>query len=96
MLSSPSKFSFLLQQLVEAERQKVRDGFNHLRQLVVEQSCLWLTKTEEVKMEIMLKTNEQTAVISKELFVLDDIIRDLVEKRDQPVLEFLEVRNLGQ
>ncbi|KAK9405787.1 E3 ubiquitin-protein ligase TRIM11-like [Crotalus adamanteus] len=89
-LSDTEKQSQDLIQLVEAERQKVRDGFNHLHQLVVEQSCLWLTKTEEVKMEIMLKTNEQTAVISKELFVLDDIIRDLVEKRDQPVLEFLE------
>ncbi|KAM3845045.1 zinc finger protein RFP-like [Vipera latastei] len=89
-LSDTEKQSQDLIQLVEAERQKVTEGFNHLRQLVVEQSCLWLTKTEEVKMKIMLKTNEQMAVISKELFVLDDIMRDLVEKRDQPVLEFLE------
>ncbi|KAG8127680.1 hypothetical protein E2320_014584 [Naja naja] len=83
------------EQLLEAEKKKVMDGFNHLRQLVLEQSTFWLTKVEEVKTEITLKTNDQMGVISKELFVLDYIIQDMVEKCDQPVLEFLEVRNLG-
>ncbi|ETE58565.1 Zinc finger protein RFP, partial [Ophiophagus hannah] len=83
------------EQLLEAEKKKVMDGFNHLCQLVLEQSTFWLTKVEEVKTEITLKTNDQMAVISKELFVLDYIIQDMVEKCDQPVLEFLEVRNLG-
>ncbi|XP_026575795.1 zinc finger protein RFP-like [Pseudonaja textilis] len=89
-LSDTDKQSQDLIQLVEAEEKKVVDGFNHLHQLVLEQSTFWLSKVEEVKMEITLKTNDQMAVISKELFVLDYIIQDLVEKCDQPVLEFLE------
>uniref|UniRef100_A0A8C5SRU4 Uncharacterized protein n=1 Tax=Laticauda laticaudata TaxID=8630 RepID=A0A8C5SRU4_LATLA len=92
-LSDTDKQNQDLIQLVEAEKKKVMDGFNHLRQLVLEQSTFWLTKVEEVKMEITLKTNDQMAVISKELFVLDYIIQDMVEKCDQPVLEFLE--NVG-
>ncbi|XP_013917814.1 PREDICTED: E3 ubiquitin-protein ligase TRIM11-like [Thamnophis sirtalis] len=86
-------------QLVEAEKKKVMDGFGLLRQLVIEQNTLWLSKVEGVKTEITLKTNDQMAVISRELFVLDYIIQDMVEKCDQPVLEFLEPRtvidNLG-
>ncbi|XP_063148822.1 zinc finger protein RFP-like [Candoia aspera] len=77
-------------QLVEAEKKKVMDGFEPLRQLEVEQCSFWLTKVEEMKTEIMLKMDERKAVISKELFALEDIIQDLVEKHDQPTLEFLQ------
>lgn len=72
------------------------DGLNHLHQFVLEQNTFWLAKVEEVKTEITLETNDQMAIISKELFLLDYIIQDMVEKSDQPVVEFLEVRNLGQ
>ncbi|XP_070789513.1 zinc finger protein RFP-like [Pituophis catenifer annectens] len=92
-LSDTDKKSQGLFQLVEAEKKKVMDGFNHLRQRVLEQNTFWLAKVEEVKTEITLETNDQMAIISKELFVLDYIIQDMVEKCDQPVLEFLE--NVG-
>ncbi|XP_070593830.1 E3 ubiquitin-protein ligase TRIM31 isoform X2 [Erythrolamprus reginae] len=89
-LSDTEKRSQDLIQLAEAEKKKVMDGFEHLRELVLEESTFWLAKVEEVTTEITLKTNDQMAVISQELFVLDYIIRDMVEKCDQPNLELLE------
>ncbi|XP_058021783.1 zinc finger protein RFP-like isoform X2 [Ahaetulla prasina] len=88
-LSDTDKQSQDLFQLVEAEKKKVMDGFNHLRQFVLEQNTFWLAKVEEAKTDIVLETNNQMAIISKELFVLDYIIQDMVEKCDQPALEFL-------
>ncbi|XP_053147579.1 E3 ubiquitin-protein ligase TRIM7-like isoform X2 [Hemicordylus capensis] len=74
----------------KAEKQKTVAEFRQLHQFLEEQEERLLAQMKEVEQEIETKTEKHLAKLSAELFSLEGIIQEMVEKRQQPAGEFLQ------
>ncbi|XP_015279117.1 PREDICTED: tripartite motif-containing protein 7-like, partial [Gekko japonicus] len=74
----------------EVERQKMVAEFRKMHTFLEEQEELLLAQVEEVKEEIAREKDKQLAWLSKEISSLGSLIREVEEKIEQPVAEFLQ------
>ncbi|KAL8213172.1 UNVERIFIED_CONTAM: hypothetical protein K2H54_061107 [Gekko kuhli] len=74
----------------EVERQKMVAEFRKMHRFLEEQEKLLLVQVEEVKKVIAEERDEQLARLSKEISYLGSLIREVEEKTEQPVAEFLQ------
>ncbi|XP_060126811.1 E3 ubiquitin-protein ligase TRIM7-like [Zootoca vivipara] len=73
-----------------AEREKMVAEFRQLRQFLEEQEKLLLAQMAEVEKEIAAKREEHLARLSGELSSLESLIREMEEKLQEPMSEFLQ------
>ncbi|XP_074975555.1 E3 ubiquitin-protein ligase TRIM7 isoform X2 [Caretta caretta] len=75
---------------IELERQMLISEFEGLRQFLHDQENLLLGQLEKMEKGIAKKQNENLTELSKEISLLNQLITDLKEKIQQPVLELLK------
>ncbi|XP_074873265.1 E3 ubiquitin-protein ligase TRIM7-like [Carettochelys insculpta] len=75
---------------IELERQLLISEFEGLRQFLHDQEQLLLGQLEKMEKGIARRQNENLAELSKGISLLNQLITDLKEKIQQPVLEFLK------
>ncbi|XP_073168022.1 E3 ubiquitin-protein ligase TRIM7 isoform X2 [Lepidochelys kempii] len=75
---------------IELERQMLISEFEGLRQFLHDQEHLLLGQLEKMEKGIAKKQNENLTELSKEISLLNQLITDLKEKIQQPVLELLK------
>ncbi|XP_065418547.1 E3 ubiquitin-protein ligase TRIM7 isoform X2 [Chrysemys picta bellii] len=75
---------------IELERQMLISEFEGLRQFLHDQEHLLLSQLEKMEKGIAKKQNENLTELSKEISLLNQLITDLKEKIQQPVLELLK------
>uniref|UniRef100_A0A8C0G070 Uncharacterized protein n=1 Tax=Chelonoidis abingdonii TaxID=106734 RepID=A0A8C0G070_CHEAB len=90
--SKDDKKSQELLKTIELERQMLISEFEGLRQFLHDQEHLLLGQLEKMEKGITKKQNENLTELSKEISLLNQLITDLKEKIQQPVLELLKVR----
>ncbi|XP_053234768.1 E3 ubiquitin-protein ligase TRIM7-like [Podarcis raffonei] len=73
-----------------SHRQKMKDEFKQLHLFMEKWENQLLKKMEEMEQEITRKLNEHLGWFSRELDSLQNIIRELEEKHQQPPSEFLQ------
>lgn len=66
--------------------------FEELQQFLKEQEKILLAQLERVSQELLEKSHEYNSRVSERELLLDTVIAQIEEKRDQPVGEFLMVR----
>lgn len=75
----------------KAERQKILSGFQHLHQFLKEQEQLLLAQLEELEREIETIQKENITKMSKEISILNNLIKEMEGKCLQPADAFLQV-----
>ncbi|CAM5097737.1 E3 ubiquitin-protein ligase TRIM7 isoform X1 [Chelonia mydas] len=88
--SKDDKKSQELLKTIELERQMLISEFEGLRQFLHDQEHLLLGQLEKMEKGIAKKQNENLTELSKEISLLNQLITDLKEKIQQPVLELLK------
>ncbi|XP_024070219.2 E3 ubiquitin-protein ligase TRIM7 [Terrapene carolina triunguis] len=88
--SKDDKKSQELLKTIELERQMLISEFEGLRQFLHDQEHLLLSQLEKMEKGIAKKQNENLTELSKEISLLNQLITDLKEKIQQPVLELLK------
>uniref|UniRef100_A0A674JXU2 Tripartite motif containing 7 n=1 Tax=Terrapene triunguis TaxID=2587831 RepID=A0A674JXU2_9SAUR len=86
--SKDDKKSQELLKTIELERQMLISEFEGLRQFLHDQEHLLLSQLEKMEKGIAKKQNENLTELSKEISLLNQLITDLKEKIQQPVLDF--------
>lgn len=81
-----------LQMMVVSEAQRVPSIFEELQQFLKEQEKILLAQLERVSQELLEKSHEYNSRVSERESLLDTVIAQIEEKRDQPVGKFLMVR----
>uniref|UniRef100_A0A8D0H6U3 Zinc finger protein RFP-like n=1 Tax=Sphenodon punctatus TaxID=8508 RepID=A0A8D0H6U3_SPHPU len=84
------KESYKLLKQRDTERQKVVAEFKQLHQFLEEQERLLLAQLEELEKEIVTSRDEYVAKLSEEIASLNELIREIEEKCQQPASEFLQ------
>ncbi|XP_053147658.1 tripartite motif-containing protein 10-like isoform X1 [Hemicordylus capensis] len=79
----------LLKQM-KAVREKVIAEFRQLHQFLEEQEKYYLAQMEEMDRKIARRRGGQMATLSKERFILENLIREIEEKQRSPVDELLQ------
>ncbi|KYO21511.1 zinc finger protein RFP-like [Alligator mississippiensis] len=74
----------------KAERQKILSGFQHLHQFLKEQEQLLLAQLEELEREIETIQKENITKMSKEISILNNLIKEMEGKCLQPADAFLQ------
>nr|XP_020670959.1 zinc finger protein RFP-like isoform X1 [Pogona vitticeps]XP_020670960.1 zinc finger protein RFP-like isoform X1 [Pogona vitticeps] len=82
--------SQMLLEEAEIETQKIMAEFNQLHIFLEEQECLVLTKRKNLSDEIKHMRNKNIEKLSKEISSMDDLIKEMEEKHNQPTSEFLQ------
>ncbi|XP_068862256.1 E3 ubiquitin-protein ligase TRIM7-like [Aphelocoma coerulescens] len=75
---------------VVSEAQRVRNTFEELQQFLKEQEKIFLAQLERMSQELLEKSHEYSSRVSERESLLDTVIAQIEEKRDQPVVEFLK------
>nr|XP_005310324.2 E3 ubiquitin-protein ligase TRIM7-like isoform X1 [Chrysemys picta bellii] len=88
--SKDDKKSQELLKTIELERQMLISEFEGLRQFLHDQEHLLLSQLGKMEKGIAKKQNENLTELSKEISLLNQLITDLKEKIQQPVLELLK------
>ncbi|XP_060095094.1 E3 ubiquitin-protein ligase TRIM39-like [Heteronotia binoei] len=79
-----------LMKRTEAEKQKILEEFKQLHQFLTEQEIFLLAKIQAVARDIGNKRNDKLCTISAELFTLQNSVRQLEEKCQQPDNKLLQ------
>ncbi|XP_009999960.1 PREDICTED: tripartite motif-containing protein 7-like [Chaetura pelagica] len=75
---------------IETERQKLLLEFEKLRQFLHDQENILLGQLEKMEKNISKRQNENITDLSREITLLNKLIKELEEKIQQPMLEFLK------
>ncbi|XP_053147659.1 zinc finger protein RFP-like isoform X2 [Hemicordylus capensis] len=75
---------------MKAVREKVIAEFRQLHQFLEEQEKYYLAQMEEMDRKIARRRGGQMATLSKERFILENLIREIEEKQRSPVDELLQ------
>lgn len=78
---------------VESKKQQVEAAFERLKQELVDQKCLLLTRLEELEQQICKEREEYIRKVSQEVDRLGAQVEELEEKCQQPASELLQVRD---
>ncbi|XP_077036158.1 E3 ubiquitin-protein ligase TRIM7-like isoform X1 [Agelaius phoeniceus] len=79
-----------LQVTVRSELQRVTESFEELQQCLEEQKKALLGQLEQMSQELVNKSEEYTSRVLERQSLLDTVIAQIQEKRDQPGVEFLQ------
>nr|XP_054484579.1 E3 ubiquitin-protein ligase TRIM7-like [Agelaius phoeniceus] len=79
-----------LQVTVMWELQRVTESFEELQQCLEEQKKALLGQLEQMSQELVNKSEEYTSRVLERQSLLDTVIAQIQEKRDQPGVEFLQ------
>ncbi|XP_054129350.1 E3 ubiquitin-protein ligase TRIM7-like [Melozone crissalis] len=79
-----------LQVTVRSELQRVAESFEELQQCLEEQKETLLAQLEQMSHELIRKSEEYTRRVLERLSLLDTVIAQIQEKREQPAVEFLK------
>ncbi|XP_030827350.1 E3 ubiquitin-protein ligase TRIM11-like isoform X3 [Camarhynchus parvulus] len=79
-----------LQVTVRSELQRVTETFEGLQQCLEEQKETLLGQLEQMSLELVNKSEEYTCRVLERQSLLDTVIAQIQEQRDQPAVEFLK------
>uniref|UniRef100_A0A8C3HV42 RING-type E3 ubiquitin transferase n=1 Tax=Chrysemys picta bellii TaxID=8478 RepID=A0A8C3HV42_CHRPI len=91
VLSVPFLF-FYLQRKVKNRREMIAGEFNKLHTLLREEEQLFLQSLEEEERETLQRLQENVTKLSRQSSSLQQLITEIEEKCQQPVVELLKVR----
>lgn len=96
-LHVPSSYYFLvyacsLQEELETEKVKIVCEIEELHHFMHEQERLLVARLDALQEKIVRRRDERVAQFSEDIAHLDDLITEVVEKCQQPAVEFLQVR----
>uniref|UniRef100_A0A8C5U2A8 Tripartite motif-containing protein 15 n=1 Tax=Malurus cyaneus samueli TaxID=2593467 RepID=A0A8C5U2A8_9PASS len=75
-----------------SEAQRVQDTFEELQHFLKEQKKILLAQLERVSQELVSRSDEYNSRVLERESLLDTVIAQIQDKREQPELEFLMVR----
>uniref|UniRef100_A0A8C5U115 Uncharacterized protein n=1 Tax=Malurus cyaneus samueli TaxID=2593467 RepID=A0A8C5U115_9PASS len=81
-----------LQMTMVSEAQRVQDTFEELQHFLKEQKKILLAQLERVSQELVSRSDEYNSRVLERESLLDTVIAQIQDKREQPELEFLMVR----
>ncbi|RLV87423.1 hypothetical protein DV515_00015718 [Chloebia gouldiae] len=74
------------------ELQRVPETFEELQRCMEEQKQILLAQLEQMAQELVSKSDEYKSRVLERRSLLDTVIAQIEEKRDQPAVQFLMVR----